>query len=111
MEKNAPARNAAVPSNLGWKKHPLGALGGPRGPWGALGGPWGGAWGVASSSLCILNHGCFTPAKFNANWSECNLQILSRLEMGVFNSTTTGYYPRLSNPALHTQLKGVSNPH
>ena len=31
-KKNAPARNAAVPSNLGWKKHPLGALGGPRGP-------------------------------------------------------------------------------
>ena len=30
-KKNAPARNAAVPSNLGWKKHPLGALGGPRG--------------------------------------------------------------------------------
>ena len=30
-EENAPARNAAVPSNLGWKKHPLGALRGPGG--------------------------------------------------------------------------------
>ena len=34
-KKNAPARNAAVPSNLGWKKHPLGALGGPREPRGS----------------------------------------------------------------------------
>ena len=46
-KKNTPARNAADPSNRGWKKHPLGSPGGPlgalgglRGPWGALGGPW-----------------------------------------------------------------------
>ena len=52
-KKNAPARNAAVPSNLGWKKHPLGALGGPRGPWGA---PYLPLFGAAGKHLrCSLH--------------------------------------------------------